>query len=130
MKISKYARQNAKQLVRSCAANNVLDEARFRAVLGEILTRKPRGYLQIATQLQRLLKLHLDNRTARIESAVPLEPGMLENLQARLTQRFGPGLAFQYQENPQLVGGLRVQVGSDVFDGSIRARLRELAEKL
>jgi F-type H+-transporting ATPase subunit delta len=130
MKISKRARQNAKQLLRSCMTGGALDERRCLELIRQVLDKKPRGYLQIATQMHRLLELHLQNRTARIESATPLAAGALDLFKASLTRRFGPGLSFEYRENPQLIGGVRVQVGSDVFDGSIRARLNQLAEKL
>ena len=33
-----------------------------------------------------------------------------------------------FDQNPALIGGLRVKVGSDVYDGSIQARLKALAE--
>jgi len=35
-------------------------------------------------------------------------------------------LVFAFSQNPSLIGGLRVQVGSDVFDGSVQARLADL----
>ena len=33
-----------------------------------------------------------------------------------------------FSENAALIGGIRVQVGSDVFDGSVRSRLNSLAD--
>jgi len=91
-----------------------------------MLAAKPRGYLAILSHFRRLVKLELDRRTARIESPVPLAEPQQAAIRANLTRRYGQGLVFAFSQNPGLIGGLRVQVGSDVFDGSIQARLREL----
>jgi F-type H+-transporting ATPase subunit delta len=47
-------------------------------------------------------------------------------VRANLAQRYGQGLNVTFAVNPSLIGGLRVKVGSDVFDGSVKARLAEL----
>ena len=128
MKISKQERRDAKELFRSCRVNGVLDEGRVREVVGKVIAAKPRGYLPILSQFARLVKLDLDRRTAFVESAVPLAEPQQASVKANLTQRYGPGLIFSFSQNPSLLGGLRVQVGSDVFDGSVKARLAALEE--
>ncbi len=128
MKISKQARRDAKELFRACVSNGLLDENRARQAVQLVLTQKPRGYVAILSQFQRLVKLDLDRRTARVESTVALSPQEQAAVQANLTRRYGQGLNIGYQVNPALIGGLRVQVGSDVYDGSIRARLDALEE--
>ena len=128
MKITKQNRREAKQLFRSCSANGLLDESRTRAAVQRVIEVKPRGYLAILTHFQRLVKLDLDRRSARIESAVALAPEIQSQVQAGLVQRYGPGLSFSFVQNPALVGGLRITVGSDVYDGSIQARLAALQE--
>ena len=47
-------------------------EAKVRQVVQQVIAAKPRGYLAILSHFQRLLKLDLDRRTARVESALPL----------------------------------------------------------
>ena len=128
MRISKQARRNAKALFRACLVNGLLNEAKVRDVVQQVLAVKPRGYIAILTHFHRLLKLELDRRSARVESAVPLGTDVQSGVQARLGGLYGPGLAFRFQHNPNLIGGLRVQVGSDVYDGSVQARLDALAE--
>lgn len=126
MKSSKQSRREAKELFRASQVDGVLDENRVRQVVSEILATKPRGYGAILEQLQHLVKLDIARRTARIESVVPLDAHVEGSLKAALTQRYGQGLQFRFGTNPALIGGMRVQVGSDVFDGSVRARLTEL----
>ena len=72
MKISKQAQRDARQLFRSCQVNGLLDENRVRQAVALVLARKPRGYVEILSRLHRLVKLDLDRRTARVESATPL----------------------------------------------------------
>jgi len=129
MKISKQARREAKELFRASQVNGVLDENRVRQAVSELLAQKPRGYVAILVQLERLVKLDIARRTARIESVVPLDASAEGTLKAALTRRYGPGLQFRFGTNPGLIGGMRVQVGSDVYDGSIRARLQELENR-
>ncbi len=129
MKISKQARRDAKQVFRSCLVNGLLDENRARQVVQQLIAQKPRGYMAIVTHFQRLVKLDVARRTARIESAIPLPENLRIGVQTSLARKYGPGLSVSFAQNPDLIGGLRVQVGSDVYDGSIRARLVELADK-
>ena len=128
MKISKRARRDGKQMFRSCVLNGLLDDDRVRQTVQQIIAQKPRGYLAILTHFQRLVKLDVARRTARIESAIQLPESLSTAIQANLARRYGPGLAVSFAQKQDLIGGLRVQVGSDVYDGSIRARLAALAE--
>mgnify|MGYP000415727158 CR=1 FL=1 len=130
MKITKQARRHAKRLFQACLVNGLPDEQKMRATVSAVAERQPRGYLAILTHFQRLARLELARRKATIESAAPLSAAVREALQAHLVRRHGEGLRFEFLPNPSLIGGLRIQVGSNVYDGSLRARLRELEEKL
>ncbi len=66
MKISKLARREAKELFRTCTVNGLLDENRARQAVDQILALRPRSYLAILTQFQRLLKLDAERRLARV----------------------------------------------------------------
>ncbi len=128
MKISKQARRSAKELFRSCTADGFLDEGRVRQAVQRVLEAKPRGYLAIVSHFERLVKLALEQRTARIESAMPLTPDLQSRIQAGLSRVYGPGLDVSFAQNPALLGGLRIKVGSDVLDGSVQARLAALQD--
>ena len=128
MKTSKLARREAKQLFKSCRVNGLLDEAKARQAVQAVVAKKPRGHFNILSHFQRLVKLDIDRRTARVESAVPLSTAQQEAVQQNLTRRYGSGLNISYTQNAALLGGMRIKVGSDVFDGSVAARLNALAE--
>jgi F-type H+-transporting ATPase subunit delta len=126
--MSKQAKRDAKSLFQNCHVNGVLDEKRALQTVEEVLKLKPRGYNAILEHFQRLIKLDEARRTARIESATALTPELQNSYKESLTKRYGQGLYFIFQETPTLLGGVRVQVGSDVYDGTIRAKLNELNE--
>ena len=83
MKITKQARREAKQLFRSCLTNGLLQEDRARQVVKLVLELKPRGYIGLLTHFQRLVKLDLDRRTAKVESATALPADLQASVQAR-----------------------------------------------
>jgi F-type H+-transporting ATPase subunit delta len=128
MKISKQARREGKELFTTCLVNGLLDENRTRQAVRQIIAAKPRGYLAILSHFQRLVKLEVQRRTARIESAVSLPEDLQSSVRASLTRTYGPGLNISFSQNASLLGGMRIQVGSDVYDGSIQARLAALRE--
>lgn len=128
MKISKQARREAKVLFRSCQENGGLDENRVRQVVQQVIAGKPRGYIAILSQLARFVKLDQERRTAKVESAVPLTAEAQASLRNNLAQLYGPGLNLSFGQNPALLGGLRIQIGSDVYDGSVQGRLQRLEE--
>ena len=126
MKISKQAKRDAKQLFRSAFVNGVMDENRVRQVVQAVVTQKPRGYAGILTHVQKLTKLEIARRAAKVESAAPMDAAMKAQLLQNLARIYGQGLNVVFTENRDLLGGLRIQVGSDVYDGSVQARLTEL----
>src|SRR5712691_6925657 len=122
MKISKRARRDAKQVFRSCVLNGLLDDDRVRQTVQQIIAQKPRAYLAILSHFQRLVKLDVARRTAKVESPVPLPEPMQSSVRSNLARKYGPRLNVTFAESAALIGGLRVQVGSDVYDGSVRGR--------
>lgn len=130
MKITKQARYNAKQLFRACLKDGLPDSQRVRATVGLVLERKPRGHAALLEAFQRLVRQDAARRSARVESAIPLQPAFEQSVRQNLARRHGAGLDIVFAHNPALIGGLRIQVGSDVYDGSIQSRLAELEQRL
>jgi F-type H+-transporting ATPase subunit delta len=126
MKIGKRVKREAKQLFRVCLVDGVLDEDRVRRVAQRVAAAGRRECPAILSHLRRLVKLDLARRTATIESAVPLAADLQATVEAGLSRRYGRGLATAFSHRPALIGGMRIQVGSDVYDGSVRAGLMAL----
>jgi F-type H+-transporting ATPase subunit delta len=128
MKISKLAQREARQLFHNCRVNGLLDENRVRQTVALLLAKKPHGYFDILSRLHRLVKLELERRAARVESATPLPADLQADVTRRIRQIYGPGADIAFSQNPALIGGLRVQVGSDLYDGTVRMRLEKLEQ--
>ena len=130
MKVSKQARRDGKTLFNACCVNGILDEARLRQTVTLVIAQKPRGYVSTLTHLQRLVKLDIARRTARVENAVESTPVQRAAIEAALTQKYGPGMNVIYSVNPALLGGVKVKAGSDIYDGSVAGRLAALNDNL
>jgi len=128
MKISKQAQREARQLFRSCFVNGLLDENRVRQSVSLLFAKKPRGYAGILSRLHRLVKLDLERRAASVESATPLPADLRAEVTGRLGKIYGSAVNISFSENPALLGGLRIQVGSDLYDGSVKTRLEKLEQ--
>jgi F-type H+-transporting ATPase subunit delta len=128
MKISKQAQRDARQLFRSCQVNGLLDETRVRESVSLVLERKPRGYIEILTRLLHLVKLDLQSHAAKVESAAPLSADLQAAVAGSIKSKYGNGVNISFGQNPALIGGLRIQVGSDLYDGSVKTRLEKLEQ--
>ncbi|MGI9087545.1 MAG: F0F1 ATP synthase subunit delta [Chthoniobacterales bacterium] len=130
MKINKEARQLSKALLRSSFTDGQLDSGRISALVKSLIEKKPRNYLKVLEAYKRLLRLEVEKRSAVIESATELPPAAGQQVVANLTRKYGPGLTIQFVVNQELLGGMRIRVGSDVWDSSVRNRLQRLQQQL
>ena len=128
MKGSKQSRRLAKQLFKSCQVDGRLNADRVRKAVGLLIERKPRGYFGILQNLQRLVKLDEPSRSARVESAVPLGQAQQEDVRNSLNRLKGSDVTVEFATNPGLIGGMRVKIGDDVYDGSVKTRLTALSD--
>ena len=129
MKTAKQARREATKLYRMCIVDGVLDQDRVRRVVRRFTAARPRDYVLTLSQFRRLVALDMANHTARVESARRLEPNAQAGLITDLERAYGSGLSATFLENPALIGGMRIQVGSDVYDGSVRSRLAAMEQR-
>ena len=127
MKISKTAAAAARRLFGLCQTGGRFDEAKLRTVISSLVQSMPRDYKAILAALQRLTRLELERREVTVESAVALDDDTRQRVVAGLANQYGPDLVVQYKTTPELLGGLRIRVGNDVFDGSVQGRLERLA---
>lgn len=126
MKVSQHSKREATQLFHLCMANGLLDEALALRVLRQVAQTKQRGYFQTLAHFRRLVQFEQARRTAHVESAQPLPADFQTRLRDQLTRIYGQGLSVSFSQNPALIGGVRIKVGSDVYNGSIQGRLAAL----
>jgi F-type H+-transporting ATPase subunit delta len=127
MKTKRQVERAAKQLLILCTVNGNMDESRVRLAVEHILRSKHRGYFLLLARFLRVLKYIHANHVVKIESAARLAPALCDQLQTRLAALYGPGLTFLFLNNPALIGGIKIRVASDVYDGSVQLALMTLA---
>jgi F-type H+-transporting ATPase subunit delta len=119
-----------------------------RAVLNKLLERaKPRAttanFLKVLLQNQRLTELPEINRkfadilderagmvAATVTTARPVPENVQQSLQEKLTALTRRKVRLNFQQDPELIGGLVTRVGSTVYDGSVRSQLQQIKERM
>lgn len=130
MRTTKRNARVARRLFRLCRVDGLLDESRARVVVQRILGSGQHDALGIIGHFQRLVRLDRDSHTAHVESAVPLSADLRGQIEAEIAQWFGRGMEAEFSENRDLIGGVRMRVGSHIFDGSVRGRLAAIEAAL
>ena len=85
---------------------------------------------EIATQFQALVDARTGVSQATIESAFPIDANQVADVKAAMERRFARKLETSVVVVPELIGGVRVVVGDEVLDTSIRARLEQMKAAL
>ena len=130
MKVSKDALRTARQFLRLTLRNGTMDLPAAKTIVEKVIADKPRNYLGILTAFQRLLRLETEKRHAIIDSATALPAEEQATITADLQRRHGADVTTEFRTNPDLLGGIRVKLGSTVWDGSIKSRLESLRDKV
>jgi len=126
VKTRKQAQREARQIFQLCQVDGSLDEARVRQVVSRLVDAKRPGTLPVLTRLQRLVRLDREKHSAEVETAAPLTAEAQAAIEAGVAKRFGRGVVTSFRDNPALIGGVRIKVGSNVYDDSIKGRLAAL----
>ena len=130
MKINKEIRRLSREMLRASFTDGQLDPGRIVSLVDSLIVRKPRNCVAILQNYMRLLRLELEKRRARIETTSAVDPETSSKVIANLKKKYGNDLTTEFVANPQLLGGMRIRVGSDVWDGTVRNRLERLQQQL
>lgn len=126
MKSRRDTRRAARRLFRACLADGRLDPARVSRAAAFLGKARPRQGLAVLEEFHRLVRTEVDRWHLHVESSTPLSPDRLAALESRVAARAGGPVETSSSVNPALIGGLRLRLGSDVWDGSIAGRLDRL----
>ncbi len=130
MKVNKEIRQVSREMLRSSFTDGQLDSGRIGSLIDSLIARKARHYVDVLKNYHRLLRLELEKRRARIETASEVDSAVKSSIVASLKNKYGSNLSSEFLVKPELLGGIRIRVGSDVWDGTVRNRLERLQQQL
>ncbi len=130
MKLNKESRKLSRQLFRTSFADGKLDNTRIGAVVASILETRPRHFMDILKDYHRLIRLEVEKRHAVVESAAELSAETSRDVERDLKSKYGGDLTTDFRVNADLIGGLRIKIGNNVWDGSVRNRLARLSEEI
>ena len=85
---------------------------------------------EISTAIDEIADARAGREQAHIQSATELSEATVDQLRRALEVRTGKKIAFDIEVDPSLIGGIRVQVGSLVLDGTIKSELARLRSAL
>jgi F-type H+-transporting ATPase subunit delta len=130
MKTNKEIRRLSRAMLRASFTDGQLDRGKVASIVQSLIEKKPRHCIDILQNYKRLLRLEIEKRHATIESAAELSPEVREQIVSNLKRKYGTDLTTEFVVNPQLIGGMRVRLGSNVWDGSVQNRLQRLAQQI
>jgi F-type H+-transporting ATPase subunit delta len=130
VKTTRRTKRAARRLFRLCLPGGALSDTRVRRVAERLGQSTRRDAVAVLSDFRRLVRMECDRRTAVVESAGALSPELRKYIRTGLVRVYGTGLTTTFERNEALIGGLRIKVGSDVYDGSVRAKLAALAARL
>jgi F-type H+-transporting ATPase subunit delta len=130
MKLNKEIRRLSRKMLQASFTDGQLDPGRIASLVDSLVTQKPRNYIDVLKNYKRLLRFELEKRHATIETASEVDPAIRSEIEANLKSKYGNDLSTEFHVDPQILGGMRIRVGSDVWDGSVRNRLERLQHDL
>ena len=87
-------------------------------------------FQQIYENYLNLVNEHNGIVNARVSTVVPLDPPDIKALEERLSSVTGKRVNMEPQTDTDLLGGIIVQIGNTIFDGSIKTKLAEMKRRL
>ena len=124
-------RELAKKLVQlSLDEEGRVVEEKVREVLDSLRANPPREHKLLLRAYMERIKRELAKGVAVVEYAGKPEAEAIESLRQRLSEHYGRSIEVDLRENPELLVGIRIMVGDDVYEDSAATRLRPLARAL
>jgi F-type H+-transporting ATPase subunit delta len=130
VKVKKAGRILSRKLFLLCLNRGKVVEGCVFAVVDALIKEKPSQYLQILRELTRRIRLALADSQARVQSAVPLSSRERSLVKEKLTSFYDKDLEVQFEDDAEVLGGLRIQIGSEIWDGTVLSYLGRVSSFL
>lgn len=123
----KQIKQLARQFLKMSIVDGVLSGDRVAGVLQYIEKHRPAGSLAILKVYQRLIAAEVARGQAVVEHAGSVNEKLLADIATSMSRRYSRKITSFAKPNHQLLAGLRVRVGDDVYESSVAGQLAALA---
>jgi len=127
MAADKQTKLLAKQLFKLSVVNGAVAPAQVEGVLGWIEKTAPRHPLSLLRLYHRYVSAEIAKSRAIVEHAGPVQDATLKLIEAAMTRKYSRAITSVARPNPRLLAGLRVRVGSDVYESSVAGQLATLS---
>lgn len=120
----------AKQLFKLSLVNGEVSAEQVAGVLGYIEKTQPRHALALLKLYHRAIAAEVARSRAIVEHAGPIADSTLRMIEGSMSQKYKRTVSATAKPNPQLLAGLRVRIGSDVYETSVAGQLAALSSAL
>ncbi len=127
MRADKKTKALAKQLFKLSLVNGAVSPEQVTGVLGYIEKSAPRHALTLLKLYHRAISIEVARSQAVVEHAGPVTDATLRSIEAAMTRKYSRPVTASAKPNPQLLAGLRVRVGSDVYESTVAGQLANLS---
>lgn len=127
MAADKQTKLLAKQLFKLSVVNGVVSPEQVAGVLGWVEKHSPRRPVALLRAYHHRIALELAKSRAEVEHAGPVTDATLKMIEGAMTRRYQRVITASAKPNDALLAGLRVRVGSDVYESSVAAQLANLS---
>jgi F-type H+-transporting ATPase subunit delta len=127
MAVSKQTKLLAKQLFKMSVVDGAVSAERVEGVLGWIEKHQPRHPLALLKEYHRRIATELAKSRAIVEHAGPVGDGTLRMIEGAMSQKYHRPVTAVAKPNPALLAGIRIRIGSDVYESSVAGQLASLS---
>lgn len=127
MAADKQTKLLAKQLFKLSVVNGVVSPEQVAGVLGWVEQHSPRRPVALLKLYHHRIAVELAKSRAEVEHAGPVSDATLRQIETAMTKRYQRTVTASAKPNPKLLAGLRVRVGSDIYESSVASQLASLS---
>lgn len=127
MAASKQTKLLAKELFKLSVVNGVVSPEQVAGVLAWVEKTQPAQSIALLKSYQQHIAVELAKSRAVVEHAGPVSDATLKQIEASMTRKYSRTVTAVAKPAPALLAGLRVRVGSDVYESSVAGQLASLS---
>ena len=127
MAADKQTKLLAKQLFKLSVVDGVVSPEQVAGVLGWVEKTSPHRPVALLKAYQHRIALELAKSRAEVEHAGPVSDATLQLIASAMTKKYSRPVTATAKPNAKLLAGLRVRIGSDVYESTVAGQLASLS---